>query len=1120
MALTSSASFAGGIVGRWANCCPENEESCRRQYVRIDASVCGTWVYPSNYPPRDYQVSIVKAALLRNTLVCLPTGLGKTLIAAVLMYNYYRWFPEGQIVFMAPTKPLVAQQVEACHKVVGIPECDTAEISGTTSSEVRRGMWAKKRVFYATPQCVANDLESGVLDARRVVLVVVDEAHRAQKKYAYCGVIRAISRVHCHFRVLALSATPGSSKESVQDVVDNLRIAHVEVRTEDDTEVAKHTHTRLIEKVVCEQTSDLEELGKVVCDAARPFLARLERAGAIRSSDASVLTSWTVLKARNEARPGGSHSFADFVVAQKLVAIHDSLKNYGASGALEKLKALKEDTERTRCRMQAGEQRSVAPGDQILAAHFSPERGSFRTMFDALSRASTEPPKTTKLRELLREHFERARETGTSSRAMVFTGTRDSVRDIVDALEGADGGDGLLRCVRFTGQNGQNGMDQREQKAAVARFQANEFNVLVATSVAEEGLDIGQVDLCVFYNQIGSPVRLVQRMGRTGRKRTGRVVLLLAPGEDGKFDGGGRRNAAVVYALREAQRNFQLRYALSKRMLPRSLVPRWPEMVQTKLYIDEWHASQVAGVADAAGKKKKGSATKQRNVVTVDDAVASWRLDERARLKLEEAEWDKDWSYKPIPGDGWRRNMRATLRPLSTVVGDVVSQSSVRAQMLRDVAHFTRDSQYQALYDANILEQYRGTYEGVVAVPRIDVDECVDGAGDEGRQALDDEDPWGWNFANQPVGNKRRKLGEADVSSTDVWGWTDDAIQSTGSWATPPPACIVEDAPNPSLRRAEIPRPSLKDMLGQPPRPVAPHRPTWEGSTAPQQTSVASPPSIGQRQMRIEDYKRLPAHVLPNSARETAAPRQTRMEQFKRLPPHVQNPSIVSALSSSNTFAATAGNNSSGQAAASLAGPLSTTAAPAEDARTLASNEEWRLRASRNREKAMRKKLQNTALTSPCPSKKAERSLDVGCASDGSHTKNAIVAKATSDVCRNISSNDGGLRTFSPVEIVSLVSSISTTANVHPTPNSTAHSATRTPFASCAAKVNSIDCLGSQAIPGNSLSSEASSDLIDKATPCITEDQRLRIERNKERARRLRAERAAIVTPKGAHTTS
>lgn len=97
----------------------------------FDVGTGNRWIYPTNYPVRDYQFNIVQQALFQNTLVTLPTGLGKTFIAAVVMYNFYRWYPQGKIIFMAPTKPLVAQQIDACYNIMGIPRQDTAEMTGT-----------------------------------------------------------------------------------------------------------------------------------------------------------------------------------------------------------------------------------------------------------------------------------------------------------------------------------------------------------------------------------------------------------------------------------------------------------------------------------------------------------------------------------------------------------------------------------------------------------------------------------------------------------------------------------------------------------------------------------------------------------------------------------------------------------------------------------------------------------------------------------------------------------------------------------------------------------------------------------------------------------------------------
>ena len=96
------------------------------------------WIYPTNYPVRDYQYNIVHQSLFKNTMVTLPTGLGKTFIAAVVMYNFYRWYPQGKVVFMAPTKPLVAQQIEACYSIMGIPQDHTAEMTGRVNNNYNK----------------------------------------------------------------------------------------------------------------------------------------------------------------------------------------------------------------------------------------------------------------------------------------------------------------------------------------------------------------------------------------------------------------------------------------------------------------------------------------------------------------------------------------------------------------------------------------------------------------------------------------------------------------------------------------------------------------------------------------------------------------------------------------------------------------------------------------------------------------------------------------------------------------------------------------------------------------------------------------------------------------------
>ncbi|KAH8490162.1 hypothetical protein H0E87_022621 [Populus deltoides] len=171
---------------------------------------------------------IIMVALFTNTLVALPTGLGKTLIAAVVMYNYFRWFPDGKIVFAAPSRPLVMQQIEACHNIVGIPQEWTIDMTGQ---------------FSHTEQI------SGTCLAKHLVCLVIDEAHRASGNYSYCVAIRELLAIPVQLRILALTATSGSKQPAVQHIIDNLQISALEYRNESDPDVIPYVHDRKIELI-------------------------------------------------------------------------------------------------------------------------------------------------------------------------------------------------------------------------------------------------------------------------------------------------------------------------------------------------------------------------------------------------------------------------------------------------------------------------------------------------------------------------------------------------------------------------------------------------------------------------------------------------------------------------------------------------------------------------------------------------------------------------------------------------------------------------------------------------------------------------------------------------------
>ena len=181
----------------------------RPSHHEFNLDQLATFVYPTDMEPRDYQRNIIRKALVRNLVCALPTGLGKTFIASVVMLNWFLWTKSAKIVFVAPTRPLVTQQAESFLQITGISIKETAILLQEIQNKQNRiNEWEQKRVFFATAQTVENDLRSGIVDPKSIVLLVLDEAHRATGNHSYVKVVEQIRKVNHSFRVLGLTATP------------------------------------------------------------------------------------------------------------------------------------------------------------------------------------------------------------------------------------------------------------------------------------------------------------------------------------------------------------------------------------------------------------------------------------------------------------------------------------------------------------------------------------------------------------------------------------------------------------------------------------------------------------------------------------------------------------------------------------------------------------------------------------------------------------------------------------------------------------------------------------------------------------------------------------------------
>ncbi|WP_048146523.1 DEAD/DEAH box helicase [Pyrococcus abyssi] len=466
--------------------------------------------------PRLYQELIYAKCKERNCLIVLPTGLGKTIIAMMIAdYRLNKY--GGKVLMLAPTKPLVLQHAETFRKFFNLPPEKIVALTGEVSPSERVKAWNRAKVIIATPQTVENDLLTGKINLEDVVLVIFDEAHRAVGNYAYVYIAREYLNQAKNPHVIGLTASPGSSQEKILEVLRNLGIEHIEYRSENSPDVKPYVQGIKFEWIKVELPGLYKEVRKLLRDMLRDSLKPLAEAGLIESASAD-LPKKEILRAGqiiNEETAKGNHDLRKLLLfhamALKLHHAIELLETQGLSALRVYLKKLYEEakTGSTRASKELFLDRRMKKALALLIQ--AKELG-------------IDHPKMEVLKELVKEQLSKKE----NSKIIVFTNYRETARKVVEELtkEG-------IKAKRFVGQatkENDRGMSQREQKLILDSFARGEFNVLVATSVGEEGLDVPEVDLVVFYEPVPSAIRSVQRRGRTGRQKPGRVVILIAQG--------------------------------------------------------------------------------------------------------------------------------------------------------------------------------------------------------------------------------------------------------------------------------------------------------------------------------------------------------------------------------------------------------------------------------------------------------------------------------------------------------------------------------------------------------------------------------------------------------------
>ncbi|MCX6661123.1 MAG: DEAD/DEAH box helicase, partial [Euryarchaeota archaeon] len=475
------------------------------------------FIKPDLVERREYQWNIANSATNASTLVVLPTGMGKTIIALLVIAKELA--KDKNILFLSPTKPLVNQHAQSLAVFLTLPD-SVAVFTGEVAPEKRIALWNSKRIIVSTPQVIENDLIAHRYDLSKISRIIFDEAHRAAGNYSYVFIAEMFKKQQNERRCLGMTASPGNNLSEILEVCKNLEITNIEIRTKIDPDVRPYVHDLEIKWKEIQLPVEFNYTLQLLRKALSERLITLKNIGVLDSASVSLInrkklleiqqTIQTELRSRQQPPQDLFKAASMQNAAIKLVHAIELLQTQGVNALKSYVTRL---TNEATSKGGSKASRDILSDPNVLEA------------IAYIKSLKIEHPKIQEIVNIIKDQFSRKND----SKIIVFTHYRDTSQFVLKQLEGLP----LVKPVRFIGQAGKDndkGLTQKEQIDIIKRFKQDEFNVLIATSVAEEGLDIPSTDLVVFYEPVPSEIRTIQRKGRTARQMAGKVIILIAKG--------------------------------------------------------------------------------------------------------------------------------------------------------------------------------------------------------------------------------------------------------------------------------------------------------------------------------------------------------------------------------------------------------------------------------------------------------------------------------------------------------------------------------------------------------------------------------------------------------------
>ena len=465
-----------------------------------------------DFSPRLYQETIFGTAVNYNTLIVLPTGLGKTNIFLMLAAQRLSQHKGSKILLLGPTRPLIDQYYNVFEKHLQVPKEQMTVLTGHVVPQKRHELWKNSTIIFSTPQGLENDIISNKIDLTQVSLLGFDEAHRAVGEYAYSYIAKKYCQEAAFPRIVGLTASPGSDVEKIAEVCKNLYIEELEVRTELDPDVKPYIQPLSIQWITAILPPEMKDVQKLLKSCFDTKMSEIKihipSLGSYYTSKKELLGLQAELQnqiAQGERSPEVLRSISLAAEGMKIQHALELLETQGITPLVQYMDRLFADSVVSKVKAV----QNLAKDQNFRAAWIRVK---------SLAEQNVEHPKVPLLADLVKKLCTDGK------KIIVFNHYRDCAVKTVELLSKIQG----VKAEIFVGQANKNGtgMTQKLQLQTLEKFKAGEFNVLVSSSVGEEGLDIPKVDAVILYEPVPSVIRTIQRRGRTARNEKGSVYIL------------------------------------------------------------------------------------------------------------------------------------------------------------------------------------------------------------------------------------------------------------------------------------------------------------------------------------------------------------------------------------------------------------------------------------------------------------------------------------------------------------------------------------------------------------------------------------------------------------------